>query len=110
MQLPYHAVETEVRMQEAEAKRLRDLLSPIRMAEYELRCPDDPVAALRLHCWNTEISEAFYGPLQYLEISLRTAMTRQLSAMFGRRDWWTHPRVSLTYGARQRIDEAEQQM
>ncbi|MEV4578782.1 hypothetical protein AB0K16_36610 [Nonomuraea jabiensis] len=97
-------------MQEAEAKRLRDLLSPTRLADYELRCLGDSVAALRLHCWNTEISEAFYGPLQYLEISIRVAMTRELSVMFGRPDWWSHPRAVLTYGARQRISEATQQM
>ncbi|GAA3242961.1 hypothetical protein [Nonomuraea helvata] len=97
-------------MQEAEAKRLRDLLSPARLAEYETPCSGDSVAALRLHCWNTEISEAFFGPLQYLEISIRAAMTRELSAMFGRPDWWSHPQAVLTYGACQRIGEATQQI
>lgn len=97
-------------MEEAEAKRLQDVLSSVRLSEYELCCAGDSVAALRLHCWNTEISEAFYGPLQYLEISMRSAMTRELSAMFGRPDWWEHPHAVLTYGARQRIGEATRQI
>jgi hypothetical protein len=58
----------------------------VRLAEYELRCAGDPVAALRLHCWNIEISQAVYGPLQYLEISMRSVMTRKLVALFGRAD------------------------
>ncbi|MBB3733821.1 hypothetical protein [Nonomuraea dietziae] len=97
-------------MQEAEARRLGHLLSPVRMAEYEARCAGDPVVALRLHCWNTEISEAFYGPLQYLEVSMRSVLTSRLITMFGRADWWAHPRIDLTYGARQRISEAAQQI
>ncbi|MEO3871717.1 hypothetical protein ABGB18_23120 [Nonomuraea sp. B12E4] len=72
-------------MQEAEARRLCHLLSPLRLADYEHRCGGDPVAALRLHCWNTEISEAFYGPLQYLEVALRSAMTRGLTSSRRRR-------------------------
>ncbi|GAA2815311.1 hypothetical protein [Nonomuraea dietziae] len=68
------------------------------------------MVALRLHCWNTEISEAFYGPLQYLEVSMRSVLTSRLITMFGRADWWAHPRIDLTYGARQRISEAAQQI
>ncbi|MEV0614630.1 hypothetical protein AB0I81_14975 [Nonomuraea sp. NPDC050404] len=97
-------------MEEAEAKRLCTLLSPLRLADYELRCGGDPIAALRLHCWNTEISEAFYGPLQYLEVAMRGCMTRELTSYFGRADWWNDPRPQLTYGGRQRIDEAVQQI
>ncbi|MFI7467503.1 hypothetical protein [Nonomuraea sp. NPDC049646] len=97
-------------MDNAEARRLCDLLSPLRLADYELRCGGDPVAALRLHCWNTEISEAFFGPLQYLEVAMRSAMTRELVHRFGRDDWWNDPRPQLTYGGRQRVNEAEQQL
>jgi hypothetical protein len=74
-------------MQEAEARRLSDLMSPLRMADYTMRCAGDPVAALRLHCWNTEISGAFYGPLQYLELAMRSTMTRELVTHFGQDDW-----------------------
>nr|WP_063791984.1 hypothetical protein [Nonomuraea pusilla] len=97
-------------MQEAEATRLCTLLSPLRLAEYQLACGGDAVAALRLHCWNTEISEAFYGPLQYLEVAMRSAMTRELTGYLRREDWWNDPRPQLTYGGRQRITEAEQQL
>jgi hypothetical protein len=97
-------------MQQAEAKRLRNLLSQSRLAEYELRCAGDPVAALRLHCWNTEISEAFYGPLQYLEVSMRSVMTKELVSLFGQRDWWASPQADLHYGARRKITEATDQL
>lgn len=97
-------------MQDAEAERLSALLSSVRLAEYHLTCGGGPVAALRLHCWNTEISEAFYGPLQYLEVAMRTAMTRELTTYLGRDDWWNDPRPQLTYGGRRRISEAEQQL
>ncbi|MGW0804884.1 hypothetical protein [Nonomuraea sp. NPDC002799] len=97
-------------MQEAEARRLCTLLSPLRLAEYQLACGGDTVAALRLHCWNTEISEAFYGPLQYLEVAIRSAMTRELTGYLRRDDWWNDPRPQLTYGGRQRISEAERQL
>lgn len=97
-------------MQEAEARRLGTLLSPLRIAEYQLACGGDATAALRLHCWNTEISEAFYGPLQYLEVAMRSVMTRELAGHFCRDDWWNDPRPQLTYGGRRRISEAEQQL
>ncbi|MGW4641636.1 hypothetical protein ACWEN6_24150 [Sphaerisporangium sp. NPDC004334] len=97
-------------MQEAEARRLCGLLSASRLAEYELRCAGDPVAALRLHCWNTEICEAFYGPLQYLEVSMRSVMTQELTALFGQRDWWASPRADLHYGALRKIGEATDQL
>lgn len=93
-------------MREAEAKQLRDLLSPGRIAEYELLCGGNTVSALRLHCWNTEICEAFYGPLQYLELALRSVITRELVTLFGQRDWWGSPQAQLHYAARQKITDA----
>ncbi|WP_219506062.1 Abi family protein [Nonomuraea ceibae] len=94
-------------MHNTEARRLSNLLSPLRLAEYEVRCGGDPVAALRLHCWNTEISEAFYGPLQYLELAMRSTMTRELVTRFGRDDWWDAPGSRLNYIGQQRVTEAE---
>lgn len=48
-------------MEEAEAIRLREVLSVARITEYEALCDGQTRAALRLHCWNTEICAAFYG-------------------------------------------------
>ncbi|MFI7453542.1 hypothetical protein ACIBQX_39050 [Nonomuraea sp. NPDC049714] len=80
------------------------------MADYAMRCADDPVAALRLHWWNTEISGAFYGPLQYLELAMRSVMTRELVAHFVQDDWWNAPGTQLVYSGRQRISVAEQKL
>ncbi|GII95374.1 hypothetical protein Ssi02_56050 [Sinosporangium siamense] len=97
-------------MNTAESLRLRDLLSPTRIAEYEMLCGGQLTRALRLHCWNTEISEAFYGPLQYLELALRTVITREMSALLGQPDWWDNPTADLHFGAAQRIGEARRQL
>ncbi|MEO3793315.1 hypothetical protein ABGB14_24145 [Nonomuraea sp. B10E15] len=35
-----------------------------------------------------EVSEAFYGPLHCLEITLRNAEHDRLCAQYGRNDWW----------------------
>ncbi|MGP3913450.1 hypothetical protein [Nonomuraea sp. 10N515B] len=97
-------------MQQAEARRLGALLSPLHLADYELRCSGDAIAALPLHCWNTEISEAFYGPLQYLELAMRSVMNRELVAHFGRDDWWDAPGAQLNHGGQQRIREVRLQI
>lgn len=61
---------------------------------------------MRLYTWNTAVSAAFYGPLQGLEIALRNAMHRQLSATYGP-DWYDSPRCGLDTGALNRIAGAK---
>ncbi|MEV5896699.1 hypothetical protein [Nonomuraea fuscirosea] len=48
--------------------------------------------------------------MQYLEVAMRSVMTCELISFLGREDWWNDPRPQLTYGGRQRISEAEQQL
>ncbi|MEV4325667.1 hypothetical protein ACIBI0_36625 [Microbispora rosea] len=91
-------------MEEAEAKRLREVLSVARVAEYETLCDGQTAAALRLHCWNTEICAAFYGPLQYLEVALRGVLSRELVRLFQRADWWED--ADLHHGAQRKMGEA----
>ncbi|WP_327089076.1 hypothetical protein OIE66_00190 [Nonomuraea sp. NBC_01738] len=52
-------------------------------------------SALRLYAWNIEISAAFYGPLQALEVTLRNALHRELAQSTGREEWWSSTRVTL---------------
>ncbi|WP_285579937.1 hypothetical protein [Herbidospora sp. NBRC 101105] len=80
------------------------------MSPYLLRTGGDPVSALRLHCWNTEISSAFYGPLQFLEVAMRVGMNRQLALLFGQDDWWNHPNARLTSVANRKIADAVSQV
>lgn len=50
--------------------------------------------ALALHVRNAALGSAFFGPLQALEVALRNAMHRELSATYGAQ-WWVSPRLAL---------------
>lgn len=78
--------------------------SPARMTPYLTAARGDRPAAMRLYCWNIEVSAAFYGPLQFLEVTLRNASHAQLCRGFGREDWWTAAR--LTDRGRQSVEQA----
>lgn len=92
-----------------EGKVLRAILSPLRLQEYEELCGHNIVAALRLHCWNTEVSEAFYGSLQYLELGLRNAMDRELVALLGAA-WWDAALIRAHYVLAHKIDAAREDL
>jgi hypothetical protein len=81
-------------------------LSTERISTYLAAANSDHAAALRLYVWNTQISAAFYSPLQALEIVIRNAFHRELSAIYGRA-WYDNPRVPLTPFARARVDDAK---
>src|SRR3954465_4517959 len=93
----------------ATATRLAQTLSNDRFATY-LASPEaggDPVRAMRLYGWNVEVSAAFWGPLQALEVAKRNAMHRELSGAFGRPDWWNEPGLVLTHVAQDQVGGAE---
>jgi hypothetical protein len=73
-------------------KALETSLSPERLSTYLAAANGDHAAALRLYVWNTEISAAFYGPLQGLEIVVRNAFHRELAAVYGP-TWYDNPQV-----------------
>ncbi|UEM21938.1 hypothetical protein JL100_004005 [Skermanella mucosa] len=54
----------------------------------------DRERAIRLYAWNATVSAAFYEPLQGLEIALRNAMHRELTAKFGLL-WYENPLCGL---------------
>uniref|UniRef100_UPI003F49419A hypothetical protein n=1 Tax=Nonomuraea sp. CA-252377 TaxID=3240003 RepID=UPI003F49419A len=97
-------------MEQHDAEHLHRMLSQARLPEYEAFCAGDKVAALRLFCWNTEVSAAFYGPLQHLELALRSVLDQHLFQLFGQDDWWNHSQANLHHGARAKIDEAVRQL
>lgn len=88
---------------------LETSLSPERMATYLKASAGDREKALRLYTWNTAISAAFYGPLQGLEVALRNAIHRQLSAVYGLA-WYEVPACGLDAGALRCIGEAKQRV
>ncbi|XVQ84871.1 hypothetical protein ACQP2K_39645 [Microbispora siamensis] len=93
-------------MRPEEAKVIADVLSDARLAPYREACGGDLMRALRLYAWNKEVSGAFFGPVQEFEVVLRNAMDRRLSAHFGRRDWWSSPRIRLSDRSRRKITNA----
>ena len=65
---------------------LEAAVSPERLSTYLTAAGGDRKRALQLYTWNTEMSAAFYGPLQGLEIALARATQRR------RHDLWLHSR------------------
>lgn len=69
---------------------LEQSLSGDRLNSYVLMANGNINDAIRLHEQNTERSEALYGVIQGLEISLRNAMHGALQAGVGFADWYEH--------------------
>jgi hypothetical protein len=86
---------------------LERALSTERLSTYLAAAGADHAAALRLYVWNTRISAALYGPLQALEILIRNAFHRELTAVYGPA-WYDNPRVPLTPAAAGRVADAKQ--
>lgn len=81
-------------------------LSPERMATYVTATDGDRERAMRLYTWNTAISAAFYGPLQGLEVALRNAMHRELTATYGS-CWYDNVACGFDAGTLRRIEAAK---
>jgi hypothetical protein len=68
-------------------ERLKASLSVERIATYLTAAGFNPDRALRLYLWNAAVGEAFHLPVQAVEVALRNAINRAVSAQFGP-DWW----------------------
>ncbi len=84
-------------------------LSRERLNTYLIATRGDPEKAIRLYVWNTDISAAFYGPLQTLEITLRNAMHGRLAERYGPA-WYNNPSAGLDKGALDRIEDARSKL
>jgi hypothetical protein len=65
-------------------------LSSDRFNSYVIQAKGDRGAAIRLYERNTEVSEALYGVIQGLEITLRNSMHRILHQGVGFENWYDH--------------------
>lgn len=81
-------------------------LSPERFDTYLRASGGNRPRAMCLYTWNTAVSAAFYGPLQGLEVALRNAMHRELTARYGF-DWYDNPACQFDVLTLQRIDKAK---
>jgi len=88
---------------------LQASLSPERFATYLAAAGGNRPEALRLYTWNTALSAAFYGPLQGLEVAVRNAMHRELSARYGPA-WYDNPQAGLDAGALDRISAGKDEL
>ena len=64
------------------------VFSEKRLAKYFSRYDNDTEQAMTHYRCNVELSEAFYPSISTFEIALRNAISRELSVLFGREDWY----------------------
>jgi hypothetical protein len=83
---------------------LKNTLSVKRLDKYLAAVEGDLDKALKLYEENTRLSEAFYSPLQCLEVCLRNGLHTRLCSTFGE-DWMTNGKPHLEEGARLSIDK-----
>jgi hypothetical protein len=69
------------------------ILSADRFASYMASAEpaNDQRAALELYVWNAALSGSFFGPLQAVEIGIRNAIHREMTAIYGMPAWYSHP-------------------
>ena len=64
------------------------VFSEKRLEKYFLRYAGNNERAMTHYRCNIELSEAFYPCISTFEVILRNAISRELSALFGREDWY----------------------
>jgi Abi-like protein len=80
-------------------------LSSVRLTRYLSEAKDDLNEALMLYERNTRLSEAFYTPLQCLEICFRNTLDMNMTNAYGV-DWFQNGNAPLNNDARRVIEDA----
>ncbi len=88
---------------------LRNSLTEDRLGKYLSQSKQDLDFALKLYEHNTKLSEAFYTPLQSLEVCLRNSLHSKLTAKYG--EYWhqaqkSGPRPPFERNSREMIEHA----
>ena len=86
-------------------EKLKITISVRRLDKYLAAVDGDLEKSLKLYEENMRLAEAFYTPLQCLEVCLRNGLNSRLSATFGD-DWLTNGKPHLEEGARLTINKA----
>src|SRR5947208_15768871 len=86
-------------------EQLKKTLSAKRLEKYLAAVDGDLDKSLKLYEENMRLAEAFYSPLQCLEVCLRNSLNARLSTTFGD-DWLTNGKPSLEEGSRLTIEKA----
>lgn len=98
MAIPFSYTQTQI-------AAVEQSLSRERFAPYVAAQQGDRLRALKLYEANTLLSEALYGSLQGLEVTLRNAIHAKLSSELRRSDWFDTP--ILQQYERQKVDEVK---
>lgn len=80
-------------------------ISADRLAPYLTAASGNLQGAAHLYVANTRLCEAFYTPLQGVEITLRNAMNAEMIQRYGI-DWLEARKAPLLQGHRDKVDEA----
>ncbi|MDR2206181.1 MAG: Abi family protein [Flavobacteriaceae bacterium] len=70
-------------------KFFENVFSAKRLEKYFERYSNDTENAITHYRCNIELSEAFYPCISTFEIAFRNAVSRELSVLFGREDWYS---------------------
>ena len=75
---------------------LEPFLFANRFAKYLAKTDGNLEEAVRLYAWNTAVSAAFYGPLQALEVALRSRINTQLTEKYGV-EWFDIDKTNMDF-------------
>lgn len=97
---------------EEQVRAIERSLSSDRFNGYLVRAEGDKQRAIRLYEYNTELSEALFGVIQGLEITLRNSIHRVLQKRMGFEDWYENMHLQETEAdslreARKSIEEGK---
>lgn len=88
---------------------LERTLTRERLAKYLAVTHQDLDAAIKLYEENTRLSEAFYTPLQCLEICLRNCLHEQLANVYGD-EWFRNAEIPLEQDSQRMIFDAIEEL
>lgn len=86
---------------------LETSLSRERLTKYLAQVGGETNGALHLYAKNTRISEAFYTPLQGLEVCIRNAIDGQMGNKFGQ-NWYEPGVANLNHPLTEMVEKAKQ--
>jgi hypothetical protein len=103
--------QVEYEITDALVTKAETFLSPERLAGYYRIARGNRKVGLLLYERNTEVSEALYGVIQGMEVTLRNAMHNIIVASTGRADWYdtiglNDSEIDAIYDAKKKIQEA----
>lgn len=90
---------------------LEEVLSGERIGRYLRASGHDNNLALRLYLWNTKLGEAFFSPLQAVEVALRNRVSTVFANVYGA-EWWRNVLFLEHVGekGRQNIEEVRRRL